>query len=298
MGIVSAIGRNVGIVGEGQGYEDFIQTDAPINPGNSGGALINTAGQLLGINTAILSGSGGNQGIGFAIPANLAREVMDQLIKSGKVTRSYIGVGIQEVTPSLAEAFKAPIGSVAITQVEPDAPGSRAGLEVGDIIVGIDGEEVRDSNQFRLRVSRTAPGTAVKLRINRAGETREVPVTLAARPGTEAGERGATAPGGDERSPLEGVDVEALTPAIARELQLPAGTRGVVVSDVDARSAAGEAGLQRGDIIQQVNRKPVATVAEFNSAVRASAGQRSVVLLVNRGGASVFVAIENRAPQQ
>ena len=291
MGIISAIGRNVGIVGEGQGYEDFIQTDAPINPGNSGGALINVAGELLGINTAILSGSGGNQGIGFAIPSELARDVMDQLVKKGKVTRSYIGVGIQEVTPSLSEAFKAPIGSVVITQVEPDAPGSKAGLEVGDIILGLNGETVTDSNQFRLRISRMAPGTAVKLKINRNGQTREIPVTLAARPGSEGEERQSSAAPGTAREALEGVEVEALTAQVRQQLGLGPGIRGVVVSDVDSRSPAAEAGLQRGDVIQSVNRQPVTSVAEFNKVLGTATG-KTIVLLVNRGGNSIFVAVE------
>jgi serine protease Do len=299
MGIVSATGRtNMGIVGEGRnaGYEDFIQTDAPINPGNSGGALVNSAGQLVGINTAILSGTGGNQGIGFAVPSNMARDVMDQLVKTGKVTRGYIGVGIQEVTPQLAEAFKAPLGSVVITQVEPDKPGSKAGLEVGDVVVAVNGEEITDSGHFRLRVSRTAPGSTIKLRINRNGQNREVPVTLAALPNRDNEEKEATESGAaGGRSPLEGVDVEALTSQTRRQLGLDASVSGVVVTDVDPRSAAAEAGLQEGDVIQSVNRQPVTTVSEFNRLMGQSASGRTVVLLVNRRGATVFIPVENEA---
>jgi len=290
MGIVSATGRaNLGI----ERFEDFIQTDAAINPGNSGGALVNGAGQLVGINTAILSGSGGNQGIGFAIPSNMAHDVMDQLIKGGKVRRGYIGVGVQEVTPSLAQAFKAPIGSVAITKVEPDTPGAKAGVQVGDIVTKINGEEVNDVNAFRNRVAHNTPGTTITLTMNRNGKVEQVPVTLGELPNQDA-EKGGD---GDEQStshsPLEGVDVQALTPEIARQLQLPATTKGVVVAQVDPRSAAAEAGLQEGDVIQQVNRQAVAGVSDFNRLVKDSKG--TTVLLVNRGGGSVFIAIENKA---
>ena len=297
MGIVSATGRtSLGIVGEGgtAGYEDFIQTDAPINRGNSGGALVNTAGQLVGINTAILSEAGGNQGIGFAVPSNMARDVMDQLVKTGKVTRGYIGVGIQEVTPDLAEAFKAPLGSVVITQVQPDLPGAKAGLEVGDVILAVNGQNVTDSGQFRLQVSRNAPGTTLRLRINREGKTMEIPVTLAALPGAEKeqpAESGAT--GG--KSPLEGVDVEALTNQSRRQLGLDQNVTGVIVSDVDPRSAAAEAGLQPGDVIQSVNRQSVTSVSEFNRLMRQAAGSPRVVLLINRRGATLFVPVENEA---
>jgi serine protease Do len=299
MGIVSATGRtNMGIVGEGRtaGYEDFIQTDAPINPGNSGGALVSSAGQLVGINTAILSGSGGNQGIGFAVPSNMARDVMDQLVKTGKVTRGYIGVGIQEVTPQLADAFKAPLGSVVITQVEPDKPGSKAGLEVGDVVVAVNGEEITDSGHFRLRVSRTAPGSTVRLRINRNGAMKEVPVTLAALPGRDAEERETSdATGAGTHTPLEGVDVEALNAQTRRQLGLENNVNGVVVTDVDPRSSAAEAGLQEGDVIQSVNRQPVTTVAEFSRVMRQAGSGRTTVLLVNRRGATVFIPVENEA---
>ncbi|HET8547181.1 MAG TPA: Do family serine endopeptidase [Bryobacteraceae bacterium] len=297
MGIVSATGRtNMGIVGEGRtaGYEDFIQTDAPINPGNSGGALVNSAGQLVGINTAILSGTGGNQGIGFAVPSNMARDVMDQLVKTGKVTRGFIGVGIQEVTPQLAEAFKAPLGSVVITEVQPDKPGAKAGLEVGDVVVAINGEEITDSGHFRLRVSRTAPGSTIRLRINRNGQTKEVPVTLMALPARDDEERETSESGGATRSPLEGVDVEPLNAQTRRQLGLESSVTGVVVTDVDPRSPAAEAGLQEGDVIQSVNRQPVTSVSEFNRLVRQSGGRR-VILLINRRGASVFVPIETEA---
>jgi serine protease Do len=290
MGIVSATGRaNLGI----ERFEDFIQTDAAINPGNSGGALVNAAGQLVGINTAILSGSGGNQGIGFAIPSTMARDVMDQLVKNGKVRRGYIGVGVQEVTPSLAEAFKAPIGSVAITQVQPDTPGAKAGIQVGDIVTKINGEEVNDVNAFRNRVARNAPGTTITLTVNRSGKVEQLPVTLGELPGQDGDKDNEGSEQGSTVRPLDGVDVQALTPDIARQLQIPPTTKGVVVSQVDPSSAAAAAGLQEGDVIQQVNRQAVTSVGDFSRLVRESKG--TTVLLVNRGGGSVFIAIENKA---
>ena len=177
MGIVSATGRGGLNIEQ---YEDFIQTDAAINPGNSGGALVNTNGDLIGINTAILAGNGGgNQGIGFAIPVAMAREVMDQIVKTGKVVRGFMGAQIQDVTPDLARAFKlkGPNGAV-LTNIESGTPADRAGLQAGDVVTAVNGEPVADSNSLRLRISRTAPGTAVKLTVQRAEGPKEVTVTL------------------------------------------------------------------------------------------------------------------------
>ncbi len=162
MGIIGATGRSGLNIEQ---YEDFIQTDAAINPGNSGGALINARGESIGINTAILSGSGGNQGVGFAVPINMARNVMDQIIKTGKVTRGYMGAGIQEVTPDLAQGLGLKDSrGVVLTQVEPNGPAAKAGLRAGDVVTAIDGKPVATSNELRLRISGTAPGTTVKLR--------------------------------------------------------------------------------------------------------------------------------------
>jgi serine protease Do len=291
MGIISATGR-AGLNPEN--YEDFIQTDAAINPGNSGGALVNTSGQLIGINTAILSRSGGNQGVGFAIPINMAREVMDQLVKSGKVTRGYMGAGVQDITPELAKAFKLQSASgAAITRVEPDSPAEKAGLQAGDVVTAVNGESVADSGALRLRISRSAPGSTVKLTVQREGGQRELNVTLARLP-----ERGGPTSGDDEAGPLgegtgsalQGISVDELTPDVISELQLPRGTRGVVITRVEPNSSAAEAGLRRGDVITQVNRQPVASVREFEAAV--GRGKGTVLLLVNRGGGSIFVPIE------
>ena len=286
MGIVSATQRsNLGL----EDYEDFIQTDAAINPGNSGGALINVHGDLIGINTAILTGEegGGNEGVGFAIPVNMARGIMDQLVKNGKVSRGYIGVGIEAVTPDLAKAFgmATPEGAL-VGEVEPDSPGAKAGLQRGDIILAVDGQAVSDEHDLRLRIAGMSPGQTVKLEILRNGQKQTVSVTLIEYP-----DKTATASQGEPSSnALQGVQVDELTPQIAHELQLPANTTGVVITDVDASSAAAEAGLQRGDVIQEVNRQPISNVQQYEKAIRAS-GNGEVLLLINRGGATRYVAI-------
>jgi serine protease Do len=289
MGIIGATGRAA--LGTG-GYEDFIQTDAAINPGNSGGALVNATGELIGINTAIISRSGGNQGVGFAIPVNMARDVMDQLVKGGKVTRGYIGVMPQDVTPELARAFKLTTATgAAVTSVEPAGPAGKAGLQVGDVITAVDGTPVADANALRLRISRTSPGTKVQLTVKRGEATQQIPVTLGTLP-TDAEDRpGTPEPGPGTSSTMQGVSVEELTPQVARQLRLPENVTGVIVSSVDPASAAAEAGLREGDVIQQVNRKNVANVREFETALRTQSNG-SVLLLVNRRGVSQFVVVE------
>jgi serine protease Do len=297
MGIISATGRNsLGI----EGYEDFIQTDAAINPGNSGGALINARGELVGINTAILSGSGANAGVGFAIPVNMARNIMDQLMKSGKVTRGYMGASLDDLDRTAAKAFGLPEGTtgVALTEVNPNSPAEKAGLKTGDVVTAINGDPVVDLAQLRLRIASFAPGSTVKLHIWREGKQQDVNVTLAARPSDQElakrGRGGAPGQGGDDDqgqpSGLEGVSVEDLSPDVAQQLQLERGTTGVVVTDVDESSAAATAGLQRGDVIMQVNRQPVRNANDFDRIVRSSKG--TTLLLVNRGGRRAFVAIE------
>jgi serine protease Do len=285
MGIISATGRgNLGI----EDYEDFIQTDAAINPGNSGGALINTSGQLIGINTAILSRAGGNQGVGFAVPANLAQTVMNQLLKNGKVVRGYLGVMIQPVTPEIAKAFNLPDARGALVgEVTPDGPAARASLAQGDVITELNGARVDDSREFRLKISQLAPGSAIRLKFLRDGNPREVNITLGELPN----EKEALSDGKPESHSLDGLSVENLTPQIARQLELQSNASGVVVTDVQDGSRANDAGLRRGDVIQQVNRQPVNNVAEFERAMKQNSG-KSAVLLVNRNGHTSFVVIE------
>ncbi len=283
MGIISATGRgNLGI----EDYEDFIQTDAAINPGNSGGALLNTAGQLIGINTAILSRAGGNQGVGFAVPANLARSVMNQLLKSGKVVRGYLGVMIQPVTPEIAKAFNLPDTHGALVgEVTPDSPAAKAGLQQGDAITELNGERVEDSRSLRLRVSQFAPGSSIRLKVVRDGNARDTTVTLGELPI----EKETASNDNAESDGFAGLSVETLTPQLARQFELPAGTRGVIVTDVQSGSRAEEAGLRQGDVIQQVNRQPVTGAADFQRQMK-QAG-KSAVLLVNRDGHTSFVVL-------
>jgi serine protease Do len=286
MGIVSAKGRtNLGI----EQYENFIQTDAPINPGNSGGALVNDRGELIGINTAIIShGAEGNQGIGFAIPVNMARNVMDQLVKYGKVNRAYLGIIPQDVTPAMAQAFGQNESHGALVgDVSPNSPASRAGLERGDIILDVNGKPVANSNDLRMTVSMMQPGTDVNLKVVRNGAERDVTVQLGELPNETASLN--KPENGGSHSSLSGVDVQTITPETAQNLNLPANTKGVVVTNVDPASHAADAGLQQGDVIQQVNRKPVNNTSEFEQALHRSSQEN--LLLVNRNGSTMFFAV-------
>jgi serine protease Do len=287
MGIVGATGRgNLGI----EDYEDFIQTDAAINPGNSGGALINTRGELIGINTAILSRGGGNQGVGFAVPVNLTHSVMKQLIEKGHVSRGFLGVGIQDLTPDIAKKFNAPDHSgVLVRDVTPDSPGEAAGLKRGDVIREVDGDPVRDARELRLKISGTAPGESVELAVLRDGD----PKTLSAKLGELPGEQETARSEATGSSVLEGLQVSELTPSVARELKLDPGTQGVVVTNVAGSSPAFEAGLRRGDVIMEINREPVTSVGEFRSRAKAAGGD-SILMLVNHGGNVVFLVVEPR----
>ena len=284
MGIVSAKGRtNLGI----EDYEDFIQTDAPINPGNSGGALVNDRGELIGINTAILShGSGGNQGIGFAVPVNLAREVMDQILKNGKVTRAYLGIIPQDVTPSIAKAIgqSEPRG-VLVGDVSPNSPAQASGLQRGDIILEVNGKPVANANELRMSISMMQPAAAVKLSVVRNGGRHDISVKLGQLPTPE---EHAQMEKNDSQSALEGVAVDNLDAQTAQELGLPPNATGVVVKDVSPSSPYADSGLRRGDVIQEVNRQPVKDVADFEKAMRK--GGKEPLLLVNRHGSTMYLA--------
>ena len=287
-GSVSAVGRSgLGI----ETFEDFIQTDAVINPGNSGGALVNVRGQLVGINTAILSptrgpgGEGAWSGVGFAIPSNFARQIMESLVKTGKVERGYMGVTLGELNEKLARQFQVPdLAGVLIDSVSPDSPAEKAGLKEGDIIRTLNGRKVDSVARFRLQIAGFSPGTEITLGILRDGKPQSMKVTLANR-STSMGESGAGPSGGT----LRGISVQNLTPALRDRLGLPSEVRGVVITDIDQNSPAAQAGLQPGDVIQGINRRPVSTVAEFNRMAAEATGE--VLLRVNRQGQSAFVVV-------
>ena len=287
MGIVSATGRSLGTAIEH--YEDFIQTDAAINPGNSGGALLDLHGDLIGINTAIVTGgSGGNQGVGFAIPIDMARNVMEQIVNHGKVIRGHLGVTVQGVDADMAKAFGLSQGGGAlVAEVTPGSPAAKAGIERGDIILDLDGQPINTPEDLSVRISEIAPGTAAHLKISRNGQGRDVDVTLDQL--SETASASSSEEGGTNA--LQGVQVQNLTPEIARDLGISSNTPGVVVTSVDPSSVAAAADLERGDVIQEVNRKPVHDVAEYNR-VLSGLHDQSILLLVNRGSATRFVVIQ------
>ena len=286
-GIISAKGRATG-TGDGS-FQDFLQTDAPINQGNSGGALVNTRGELVGINSQILSPNGGNIGIGFAIPSNMAKTVMNQLIGKGKVQRGMLGVGIQPVTSDLAASLglKEARG-ILISSVTPGGPAEKAGLKMGDVILKLNGKDVNDSNELRNTVAAMPPGTEVTLTILRDGKQQDVRVRLGEL--TPETARGQQQGGGGDTGARLGISVVPLTPDLAAQLGLRRGTQGLVIQDVDPSGPAAQAGLQMGDVIEQVNRQPVRNPDDMRKALQSSNG-RPPLLLVNRGGQTIFVPV-------
>ncbi|HZI18164.1 MAG TPA: DegQ family serine endoprotease [Pyrinomonadaceae bacterium] len=293
-GIISAKGRQTGL-GDGS-FEDFIQTDAPINRGNSGGALVNTTGELVGINSQILSPSGGSIGIGFAIPSNMARNVMQQLITTGRVRRGVLGIYGQPLSADLAASFGLEQARGAlVSEVQPDSPAAAAGVRRGDVIIAVNGQAVADYNALRNRIAATQPGTAVTLRVLRDGREQQLRATLGEREVETTREGGEeNAPGGERAAGGRlGLSVEPLTPESAQRLNLPAGTRGLLVTSVTSGGPASEAGLRRGDLIQEVNRQPVNTREELTAAV-GRAGDRPVLLLVTREGRNSYLAVRPR----
>jgi serine protease Do len=287
-GIVSATGRRAGI---GLKYEDFIQTDAAINPGNSGGALVDVEGRLVGINTAILSRSGGFQGVGLAVPSDLVGHVAETLVSTGKVVRGYIGIGIQDLTPGLAESFglKASSGAL-ISDVQPDSPGARAGLKSGDVVVSIDGQPVTSASRLSLAVGESVPGTQVTLGVLRNGRTEDISVKTEVKPGS-AGRDGDEAAPGDDQGVLNGVAVGDIDMNARRDLDLPERLSGAVITGVDPNSAAARAGLREGDVILEINRQPV-TSAKSAVDLSASAVSKKTLVKLWSHGNTVYVVVD------
>jgi serine protease Do len=281
-GIVSATGRSNLRLTE---YEDFIQTDAAINPGNSGGALVDTAGRLIGINTAILSRSGGFQGIGLAIPSNMARDIAQQLMASGRIVRGYLGAAIQDVNTPLARALK--MGDqrgVLIGNVEPGSPGDEAGLKTGDVVLKLDDTAVKTSADLRHRVASLAPGTVTRLSVLRDGSEKTLAVTLAER---ENGQR-AAAPERDGRGKL-GFALTDLTPRLRQALQYDGD--GALVNDVTPASPASRSGFESGDVIVSINHQPVNDARQAREKLLAVKDSDTALVQVVRRGETVFLPL-------
>ena len=297
LGIISALGRgNVGIAD----YEDFIQTDAAINPGNSGGALVNMNGDLIGINTAIFSRTGGSEGVGFAIPSSIALDIVDSLQRTGKVVRGWMGVAIQEITPALAKSFKLPEDrkGVLISDVNENGPSHAAGVKRGDVVVAFNGKEILSVSQLRNLVARTIVGKEAQVKVLRDGKEQLIAVTVAERPSDELLAKKEPAPPKEQGETIKPPDnvlaslrVQPLDNAVMSQLNIPAKTTGVVIASVEPGGQAEAAGLQRGDVIQEVNREPVKTMDDYQKAVSKIKKEDLAVLLVNRQGNSLFVAV-------
>jgi serine protease Do len=296
-GIISAKGRRTGL-SDGS-FEDFLQTDAPINRGNSGGALVNLNGELIGINSQILSGGagGGNIGIAFSIPSNMAKSVMDQLLKDGKVRRGMLGVNIQNITDDLAESTGLEQRSgVVVSNVRAGSAAEKAGVKRNDVITAVNGEKIDDTNVLRNKIAGTLPGTEVKLTILRDGREMELLATLDEfdNSGSSSQEPGRSqnqnSPGPQEQSGKLGLSLQPLTEQTARRLGLEPQTQGVVVTAVDDNGPAAEAGVSTGDVILEIDRKPVATLDDVRSALSGT-GSRPVLLLITRRGQTAFVPV-------
>ena len=288
-GIVSAKGRAT----MGLDYEDFIQTDAAINPGNSGGALVDADGRLVGMNTAILSRSGGNQGIGFAVPTNLARWVMESLVNNGHVDRGFLGVNIQDLTPQMAAQFKLDGGTGAlVADVTPDSPAEKAGVKSGDLITGFNNKTITDSRHLKLQVGTTPAGTTVPLKVQRDGSSLTLNVTIKALPGDKVAS--ATPAAEQAEDALHGVAVADLDKPMRDQLKAPAHIKGAVISQLEEGSAAYEAGLREGDVITEINHESVKDAEQATSLCSHPATKVTLVKIWRNGGSHYVVVDESK----
>jgi serine protease Do len=286
-GVVSAKGRQIGA----GPYDNFIQTDASINPGNSGGPLVNLRGEVVGINTAIFSRSGGNLGIGFATPIDLAKEILPELIKSGKVTRGWLGVSIQRITPDLAESLGLEKSRGAlVASVSDGSPAAEAGIQAGDVIVEYNGKEIEDSSQLPILVARTKVGQNAKVTVVR--DKKRIPITIKV---GELQEQEVVASAPQEPAKL-GMAVQNVTPEMAESLGLSR-ARGVVITAVQPQSPAAEAGLRRGDVILEINRKAIDSAAEVQKLLTQVKPGENLLFLISRGGNNLFLALKSPGSQ-
>ncbi len=297
LGIISALGRgNVGIAD----YEDFIQTDAAINPGNSGGALVNMNGDLIGINTAIFSRTGGSEGIGFAIPSSIALDIVESLQKTGKVVRGWMGVAIQEITPALAKSFKLPEQrkGVLISDVNENGPSHAAGIRRGDVVVEFNGKEVQSVSQLRNLVARTMVGKDAQVKVLREGKEQTLNVKVAERPSDEMLAKKEPSPPKEQGETVKPPDnvlaslrVQALDNASMSQMNIPSKTNGVLVASVEPGGPAESAGIQRGDVIQEVNHEVIKSLDDYHKAAQKIKKEELAVLLLSRQGNNLFVAV-------
>lgn len=299
-GIISAKGRRTGLSDGSLGsFQDFLQTDAAINRGNSGGALVNVSGELIGINSQILSPSGGSIGIGFSIPSNMAKSVMDQLVQNGKVRRGMLGVGIQDLTEKTAKALQLKETSgVLVNDVKEGSSAEKAGIKRGDIIISINGEKVEDGNVLRNKVAGTLPGSSIKIVVMREGKQEEFTATLdefdlAKAPTTNGEQSEKEVPSIENQSGKLGLSLRPLTPQIAKQLGLPESSSGLVVEEVDPNGAAAEEGISRGDVILTINQQPVKTLDEVK-AILDKASDQPILLLISSKGRTVFLTVTPR----
>lgn len=286
-GIVSAVGRaDVGVAD----FEDFIQTDAPINPGNSGGALVNINGELVGINTAIASPTGGSVGVGFAIPSNMARAAMQSLIKTGRVVRGFLGASTQDVTPLLGKIFRLPdVKGAIVTDLQPKGSAEKAGLKRGDVVERFDGRDVMDSGHLRNLIAASAIGSRHRLDVVRDGKTIQVELTIQEAP-RERARKSQAAAAVSTAHPLSGVVFDDVTPPLARQMDLAVNS-GVVVTDIEEGSLAESSGLQPGDVILELNRQPVPNFSTFQRLADPLKSSDLALLLVNRQGTVLYIPI-------
>jgi serine protease Do len=286
-GIVSALNRPNPFSDNARKPGEFIQTDAAINPGNSGGPLVNAHGEVVGINTFLISSSGQFAGMGFAIPTQIVRPTVDTLIRDGKVTHGYMGIGISDVTPENAKFFDVTDANGAVvTQVEPDSPAAKGGLKVGDVLTELDGKKVTDAGELQVEVGQKHPGTTIKLQVMRDGKNVNVPITLEAmgsrdKTGTETSEA-------DHGKMHWGVGLSDLTPDVRQQLQAPGDIHGAVIEQVQPGSSADNAGLQRGDVILQVNRHDVQSASDVKQALAGVPKGKDALLLVWSNGGNTF----------
>ncbi len=293
-GIISAKGRRTGL-SDGS-YEDFLQTDAPINRGNSGGALVNLTGELIGINSQILSTSGGSIGIGFSIPSNMAKSVMEQLVAAGRVRRGMLGINIQNITAEMAQSFDLKdTKGVVVSNVRAGSAAEKAGIKRNDIVLAINNDAIEDSNVLRNKVAGTKPGSEIKLRILRDGNEQEISAVLDEFNAEGARNETPNEREDNSRNPTQngklGLNLQPLTPQIARQLELPADSSGVIVTDVDPNGAAAAEGITRGDLILEINRQAVSSLEDVQTALDKS-GNRPILLLITRRGQTTYLTVK------